>query len=392
MEEHRATVGRRFKNYPMRIAILMNIGSPWSREVALLIANAGHEVFVIDFVTDDWSDNYIKRNDGYQVGDIVAFESAVAGIRLLRTIWKSNFRYLSCAGQLRQNLVNDQIEILLTLYGGGNATMAWLSAFRPYVAWVVGSDILLTSGMLARVQALALSKAALVPANGRYLADRAQVLAPRAKVKMLLHGLDLTKYRRSQKPAGEVVVLCTRGFTPIYQNDFIVRGIAQLSEPVAVQCRFVFAASGPELENVKTLACSIMDDARMRRLEFIGGVGRERMLALLDQAHIFVSMARSDGTATSLLEALACGLYPILSDIPANREWVSADARNGRLVQLDSPVDFASQLEAAIAERDRWCEIGEKNRRALEERADGRLNIGKLLVELEAIRGAKRPN
>ena len=69
----------------------------------------------------------------------------------------------------------------------------------------------------------------------------------------------------------------------------------------------------------------------------------------------------SDGTATSLLEAMSCGLFPILSDIPQNADWVDASRQNGMVIPLDQPQKLADAFAKAIARpevRDRFLATG----------------------------------
>ena len=80
---------------------------------------------------------------------------------------------------------------------------------------------------------------------------------------------------------------------------------------------------------------------------------------LLANHHIYVSTARSDTTSVSLLEAMACGLFPVVTDIPANREWID-DGHNGRLF----PAGDAAALGQALVGA--WSEAG--LRRAARER------------------------
>jgi len=62
---------------------------------------------------------------------------------------------------------------------------------------------------------------------------------------------------------------------------------------------------------------------------------------------VFVSVPRSDATSISLLEAMGHGCLPVLSNLPANGEWV-IDGLNGRIVEDLSCL--SSVLECAIAE------------------------------------------
>jgi glycosyltransferase involved in cell wall biosynthesis len=59
----------------------------------------------------------------------------------------------------------------------------------------------------------------------------------------------------------------------------------------------------------------------------------------------YVSVSRSDSTSQSLLEGMAAGLLPVVSDIPGNREWVM-HRESGLLV----PTGDAEALAAALLE------------------------------------------
>jgi glycosyltransferase involved in cell wall biosynthesis len=76
-----------------------------------------------------------------------------------------------------------------------------------------------------------------------------------------------------------------------------------------------------------------------------GFVSEERLRALYRASDLYVSVSRSDSTSQSLLEAMASGLLPIVTDIAGNREWVT-HRREGYLV----PVGDAEAVACAIAE------------------------------------------
>ena len=99
--------------------------------------------------------------------------------------------------------------------------------------------------------------------------------------------------------------------------------------------------------------------ALMRRAErsigigsitFVGGVDHDRMPTLLRENHVFVSTSLSDTTSVSLLEAMACGLFPVVSDIPANREWIT-HGENGLLVPVKQPMRLAMSIIDAWHDR-----------------------------------------
>lgn len=56
---------------------------------------------------------------------------------------------------------------------------------------------------------------------------------------------------------------------------------------------------------------------------------------------LFISIPTSDATSLSLLEAMSYGVYPIVSNLPANLEWIM-DKINGTINQS------AESLEADL--------------------------------------------
>ncbi|MGC9326871.1 MAG: glycosyltransferase family 4 protein, partial [Candidatus Hinthialibacter sp.] len=102
---------------------------------------------------------------------------------------------------------------------------------------------------------------------------------------------------------------------------------------------------------------------------FTGWLPQNKLIDALRSSDVFLSVPSSDSTALSLLEAFAARLAVIVSDLPANHEWIE-NGKNG----LFSPPGDEDQLAAAMIEiaRDsmRLAEWGRLNRRIAEERAD----------------------
>jgi glycosyltransferase involved in cell wall biosynthesis len=79
------------------------------------------------------------------------------------------------------------------------------------------------------------------------------------------------------------------------------------------------------------------------RVHLLGKVPHARVQTLLQAADLFVSGSRSEGCGYALLEALACGVTPVVTDIPAFRALTGA----GRVGHL-WPCGDAAQLAAAL--------------------------------------------
>ena len=74
---------------------------------------------------------------------------------------------------------------------------------------------------------------------------------------------------------------------------------------------------------------------------------RPAMGALFRKSQVIVSPSTHDGTPNTLLEALACGCFPVAGDLESIREWIT-DGDNGLLVDPNSPQALADAIIAAL--------------------------------------------
>jgi L-malate glycosyltransferase len=118
------------------------------------------------------------------------------------------------------------------------------------------------------------------------------------------------------------------------------------------------------------------------RVTFPGFVGNNDLPRYYRMADLYISASHVDGSSVSLMEALACGLPCVVSDIPANREWVT-DGMNGWIFP-DGDVDaLAGIILKAIEQRESLILISRNARVIAEEKADWPRNFGKLLEAYE---------
>jgi glycosyltransferase involved in cell wall biosynthesis len=370
----------------MKIALLMSVASPWSRDVALQVARAGQEVHIID-PQNSATISYFGRQDEFQKSAILEFRESVSTIHSIAYDGWGSLGVLQLTWRLRRILRKIRADVLTTLYGGTFALAAYLSMFRPYTVYVVGSDILIGGWFKKSVSRVSLSAASIVFSNGCHLAKKTKELAPRAAVMPLYVGTDTALFAPGIRKASPITIVCSRGFMPIYNNELLIRALSLMPEGLPNYAT-IFSGPGPDLEKARALADQLLSPTQRRSVQFLGGVSREVLANLLGEAHIYVSVSRSDGASFSLTEALACGAFPILSNIPANQEWIDSNVRNGILVPSDDPGELARALARAIGDEALRRDAGEYNRQLVLERADQKSNMAIFTRELTRCNGA----
>ena len=85
------------------------------------------------------------------------------------------------------------------------------------------------------------------------------------------------------------------------------------------------------------------------RVHLLGKVAHAQVETLMRAADLFVSGSRAEGSGYAAMEALACGLTPVLTDIPAFRA-LTGNGRIGRLWPCgDAPALAAALVDAAAS-------------------------------------------
>ncbi len=86
------------------------------------------------------------------------------------------------------------------------------------------------------------------------------------------------------------------------------------------------------------------------RVHLLGTVAHARVELLMRAADLFVSGSRAESCGYAALEALACGVTPVLTDIPSFRALIG-DSGIGRLWACGEATQLAEALVAAAASR-----------------------------------------
>ena len=111
-------------------------------------------------------------------------------------------------------------------------------------------------------------------------------------------------------------------------------------------------------------------------VHFHGMVDEDEMARLVNEAHVSVSIPRSDATSVSLLESMAAGLPVVVSDLPANRQWV--DASGGVLIDPRDDEALAQVLLDLLDAPELALSQGRRNREKVHPAASRRAQMDRM--------------
>lgn len=165
-------------------------------------------------------------------------------------------------------------------------------------------------------------------------------------------------------PANSPVVINPRGFRGYVRNDIFFQAIPQ----VLRQCPDAFfictGMRGNPIAEKWIKELKIDENVRLLPL-----VSRDRMADLFRLARVAVSPSLHDGTPNTLLEAMACGCFPVAGDIESVREWITSGV-NGLLCEPTDSHQMATALIHALKDEPMRERAREQNLSIIAERAE----------------------
>jgi len=196
-------------------------------------------------------------------------------------------------------------------------------------AW--GSDVLVTpfrNKLNYKLLKYTLQEADIVTSDALTMSNVIKSIAPQSDISTFAFGLETIETYSGEK---EDLIFSNRTLVTNSNISQILQWFAK--QPT--NYRLVIANDGDQREalTIETEKLSITD-----RVHFVGFISSQEQEEYYKKGRYYLSIPSSDATSVSLLEAMQYGMIAIVSDIPANREWIE-DGTNGLFFDPNSQVD-----------------------------------------------------
>jgi len=209
---------------------------------------------------------------------------------------------------------------------------------RPFIVRAVGSDLrVLSRSLMGRIAVLLTFRIASgVICVSKDLENRAQNLGAKSTV-VIPSPLMLTRYNRTNVHKKEREVISVARLLPIKGISYLIKAMTRVKDG-----SLVIIGDGPERTKLELLSKHLeLSD----RVFFTGWISeRSGILDHLEQATVFVLPSLSEGLPRVLIEAMACGLPVVATNVGGVPEAV-VDGVNGLLVPPRDEKALAEAIE-----------------------------------------------
>ncbi len=263
------------------------------------------------------------------------------------------------------------------------AFLAVLSGFRPLLTMSWGFDLMQDAERNAWwrwVTRFTLRRSTFFTSDARVTCDRAVAYGmDPGRTTVFPWGVDLRHFKPAPAAARRgsskaFVLFCNRSWEPRYGVDVLARAfvkVVQGGAPVSL----LLLGGGSQARQIQQI---LMSGGALDRVQFGGQVPQADLPRWYRMADLYISPSHVDGSSVSLMEALACGVPALVSDIPANQEWVS-EGGNGWLFPDGDADALAGRILELIPQRRKLVRVRRLARLSAEQRADWTRNFGMLL-------------
>jgi L-malate glycosyltransferase len=262
------------------------------------------------------------------------------------------------------------------------AFIAILSGARPVLTMSWGFDLMEDvneSKWMQWVTRYTLKRSSFFTSDAKVTRDIAvQYGVDPKKTVVFPWGVDLEQFKSYPDHwlmnAGHFTLFCNRAWETRYGVDVLARAFVKVARQ-SENADLILLGDGSLSNHIRHIfqVGGVTD-----RVTFGGQISQTDLPRWYQSADLYISPSHIDGSSVSLIEALACGLPCLVSDIPANKEWV-VEHENGWLFHDGDENDLVGKILTAIAQKEKLAEIGRAGRRSAEMRADWKKNSEALM-------------
>lgn len=328
----------------MKICYLADINSYHTKKWCKYFVSKGHDVHVISI------------SDGECEG--VKVHSLSISSSLSKK--EKSFGKLSYLNRIKKikDIINEiSPDILHAHYASSYGLFGALSNYHPYIISLWGSDILLfpKEGFIQKnILKYNFKKADRIFSTSLYMKEEANLYTNKS-IDITPFGIDTSIfYNKNIREDNILTIGIVKSLEKIYGIDYLIRAFANLRKKHS-NIKLKIVGEGTQEKSLKELSVKlgISDD-----VSFIGRLNIYEVADFYNEINIGVFPSLSESFGVSVLEAQACGVPVIVSDIEAFRE-TTIIGESSLVCKIKDSKSIEEKLEKLILDKELRSNMGQ---------------------------------
>lgn len=323
-------------------------------------------------------------------------EQMAPSVRIHRLPYSGEIGYFRNVRALKQILVREKPDLVNAHYVSGYGTTARLSGFKPLLISVWGSDVydFPEKSSLHRWWTRAnLMAATRVASTSHAMAKQTRCIAPAlGDIAITPFGVETDHFAPCAQKRGDsdgpIVVGTVKTLREKYGIDTLVNAFVLLrhklsakTPKLAERLRLRIVGDGPQREELGQLAAR---HGIASVTHFGARIPHDAVPEALRELDIYVALSRQESFGVAVIEAGACGLPVVVSDVGGLPEVV-ANGETGIIVPKENPEAAATALERLVLDSELRQAMGAAGRKRVETLYDWNNNVSQMIALYEDV-------
>lgn len=194
------------------------------------------------------------------------------------------------------------------------------------------------------------------------------------KILIIPKGIDLNRYfftdHFSEGENFEFRAVVTRALAPDYNHHIIIKAVAELKK-LGTILRVDIIGDGPLKKELESLSDTLgVSDL----INFLGRIPNDELPEYLSKCPLYISVPITEGASSSLMEAMAAGCFPIVTNLPGNKSFIQK-GKNGFLVEVGSVHSLVAGVVEVLKKKEMIFGGSAQNRIFAEEHLNRQRNM-----------------
>ncbi|MBQ1999282.1 MAG: glycosyltransferase family 4 protein [Spirochaetales bacterium] len=225
----------------------------------------------------------------------------------------------------------------------------------PYIVLLRGADVPFYDKRWAKLDKFVFrflspyiwKNSLLTIANSQSLRELAYKTSRKKKIDLIYNGIDLERYtNKSDIKISPKQIIAVGRLSKIKGFDLLIQAVAAIKTP----CQLVIAGDGPEKENLENLAKMLGIE---KKVILLGRLEKEQLISFYQESSIFCMSSYNEGMSNAMLEAIACGLPVVTTQVGGAAELVKG---NGVIVPCGDSFAIQEALETLLDNPERMAQ------------------------------------
>jgi len=300
-------------------------------------------------------------------------------IRNLRTPNLSKLNYFSALKLLKKTIDIFKPDLLHAHYASSYGILGYLSKFKPFILSVWGSDIydfpqknMFNNWILRKV----IHSANTVCSTSKAMKTVVETQFDRFDLKVIPFGIDTNLFIPALESPHHFTVGTIKSIEDHNGIDCLLDAAnILLSKYHNTHIRFLIVGQGTLLEEMKQKAINLGLD---NYIKFTGYIPFENIVQYHQKLSVFISVSLRESFGVSVLEAAACGVPAITSNVGGLTE-VNKNNYTGYVIPPDNPERLANSIFKLFKDKSLKDQMGKNARDRVAKQFNWNKNVSQMI-------------